>query len=134
MIDGLKAELPAYLAAAEDVSTEIEPVAWWKSHSTELPKWADAFRYIVLVQPSSAAAERVFSILQGFTAQQQSSWRTISNYQSCYSTTVVPFFIMTQLFSVLVCTQTFLMEISTRKLRTIKSKIGTNIEQKRKAK
>ena len=73
MIDGLKAELPAYLAAAEDVSTEIEPVAWWKSHSTELPKWADAFRYIVLVQPSSAAAERVFSILQGFTAQQQSS-------------------------------------------------------------
>ena len=31
MIDGLKAELPAYLAAAEDVSTEIEPVAWWKS-------------------------------------------------------------------------------------------------------
>ena len=25
MIDGLKAELPAYLAAAEDVSTEIEP-------------------------------------------------------------------------------------------------------------
>ena len=73
MIDGLKAELPAYLAAAEDVSTEIEPVAWWKSHSTEPPKWADAFRYILLVQPSSAAAERVFSILQGFTAQQQSS-------------------------------------------------------------
>ena len=73
MIDGLKVELPAYLAAAEDVSTEIEPVAWWKSHSTELPKWADAFRYIVLVQPSSATGERVFSILQGFTAQQQSS-------------------------------------------------------------
>ena len=73
MIDGLKAELPAYLAAAEDVSTEIEPVAWWKSHFTELSKWAGAFRYIVVVQPSSAATERVFSILQGFTAQQQSS-------------------------------------------------------------
>lgn len=71
IIDGLKAELPAYLAAAEDVPTEIEPVAWWKRHATELPKWADAFRYIVLVQPSSAAAERVFSIQ--FTAQQQSS-------------------------------------------------------------
>ena len=37
MIDCLKAELPAYLAAAEDVSAE--PVAWWTRHSTELPKW-----------------------------------------------------------------------------------------------
>ena len=67
----LKAELPAYLAHAEDVSTEINPVAWWKRHATELPKWAEAFRCILLVQPSSAAAERVFSILHGFTAQQQ---------------------------------------------------------------
>ena len=73
IVNGLKAELPAYLAAAEDVSTEIDPLAWWKCHATELPKWAEAFRYIVLVQPSSAAAERVLSILQGFTAQQQSS-------------------------------------------------------------
>ena len=73
IIDGLKAKLPAYLAAAEDVSTEIDPVAWWKRHTTELPKWAEAFRSILLVQSSSAAAERVFSILQGFTAQQQSS-------------------------------------------------------------
>ena len=73
IIDGLKAELPAYVAAAEDVSTEIDAVAWWKRHATELPKWAEAFRSTLLVQPSSAAAERVFSILQGFTAQQQSS-------------------------------------------------------------
>ena len=35
----------------------------------ELPKWANAFRLVLLVQPSSAAAERVFSILQRFTAQ-----------------------------------------------------------------
>ena len=62
-----------YLAAVEDVSTEIDPVSWWKCHSVELPKWAGAFKYIILVQPSSAAAERVFSILQRFTAQQESS-------------------------------------------------------------
>ena len=73
VIDGLKAELPMYLAAVEDVSTEIDPVSWWKCHSVELPKWAGAFKYIILVQPSSAAAERVFSILQRFTAQQESS-------------------------------------------------------------
>ena len=39
----------------------------------ELLKWANAFRLVPLVQPSSAAAERIFSILQRFTAQQQSS-------------------------------------------------------------
>ena len=39
----------------------------------ELPKWVNDFRLELLVQPSSAAAERVFSILQRFTAQQQSS-------------------------------------------------------------
>ena len=33
----------------------------------------NAFRLVLLVQPSSAATERVFSILQRFTAQQQSS-------------------------------------------------------------
>ena len=75
-IDGLKSEIPTYMAASEDVPrlpTYINPVAWWKSHAMELPKWANAFRLVLLVQPSSAAAERVSSILQRFTAQQQSS-------------------------------------------------------------
>ena len=53
--------------------TDINPVAWWKSHAMELPKWANAFRLVLLVQPSSAAVERVFSILQCITEQQQSS-------------------------------------------------------------
>ena len=72
-IDGLKSEIPTYMAVSEDVSTDINPVAWWKSHVMELPKWANAFRLVLLVQPSSDAAERVFSIVQRFTAQQQSS-------------------------------------------------------------
>ena len=70
-------EIPMYMAAAsevawfhcincssEDVSTEIDLIAWWKRHAIELPKWANAFKKVLLVQPSSAAAERVFSILQ----------------------------------------------------------------------
>ena len=74
-IDGLKMEIPMYMAAiaSEDVSTEIDLIAWWKKHAIELPKWANAFKQVLLVQPSSAAAERIFSILQRFTAQQQSS-------------------------------------------------------------
>ena len=33
-----------YMAVSEDVPTDINPVAWWKSHAMELPKWANAFR------------------------------------------------------------------------------------------
>ena len=89
---------------------------------------------------SAPFSDRHFNVLHGrihvlleIYGQGNNSrhWRTISNSQSCYSTTVVPFFIMTQLFSVLVCTQTFLMEISTRKLCTIKSKIGILKKQNR---
>ena len=73
-IDGLKMEIPMYMAAtSEEVSTEIDLIAWWKRHAIEFPKWDNAFKKVLLVQPSSAAAERFFSILQRFTAQQQSS-------------------------------------------------------------
>ena len=54
--------------------SEINIIAWWKRHAIEFPKWANAFKKVLLVQPSSAAAESFFfSILQIFTAQQQSS-------------------------------------------------------------
>ena len=66
-------EIPVYMAASEDVSTEIDLIAWWKRHAIELPKWANAFKKVLLVQPSSATAERVVSILQRFTVHQQSS-------------------------------------------------------------
>ena len=61
------------MAASEDVSTEFDLIAWRKKHAIELPKWANAFIKLLLVQPSSTAAERVFSILQRFTVQQRSS-------------------------------------------------------------
>ena len=66
-------EIPMYMVASEDVSTEIDLIAWCKRPAIELPKWANAFKKVLLVQPSSAAAERVLSILQRFTVQQQSS-------------------------------------------------------------
>ena len=63
-IDGLKSEILTYMAASEDVPrlpTDINPVAWWKSYAMELPKWANAFRLVLSVQPSSAAAESLFN-------------------------------------------------------------------------
>ena len=73
-IDGLMSELPKYLAASEDVSSQTDIVEWWKLHEAQLPNWAKACQMVLLVQPSSAAAERVFSILtNSFSAQQYSS-------------------------------------------------------------
>ena len=73
-IGGLKTELPTYTALAEDVSTSVEPLAWWNGHESQLPNWATACKRVLLLQPSSAAAERVFSLLSNsFTSQQESS-------------------------------------------------------------
>ena len=74
VLTSLKQELPTYLAKAADTSDEVEPLTWWKKHSVHLPNWSSAARKVALVQPSSAAAERVFSILNStFGAQQEQS-------------------------------------------------------------
>ena len=74
VIEGLKAELPQYLAAAADVSHQVNVVEWWSSHKLDLPNWSKAFKQILLVQPSSAVfIERAFSILtKSFSSQQES--------------------------------------------------------------
>ena len=65
LINGLITELPNYLAAAQDVimPCEEDKVKWWRQQSDNLPHWSSAGLKVLLVQPSSAAAERVFSIL-----------------------------------------------------------------------
>ena len=73
-VGALKSELPSYLAAAEDVCQNVDIIQWWKNRADRLSKWSSVFLQIVLVQPSSAAAERVFSLLSSpFTSQQESS-------------------------------------------------------------
>ena len=49
------------LALSSDGSMDV--LEWWKNNSVELPYWSQAAQCIFLVQASSAAAERVFSIL-----------------------------------------------------------------------
>ena len=65
VINDLVTEMPNYLAAAQDVimACEEDKVKWWRQQSDNLPHWSSAVMKVLLVQPSSAAAERVFSIL-----------------------------------------------------------------------
>ena len=43
-------------------------------HQEELPYWSSLFKKVLLVQPSSAASERVFSLLNNsFDDKQQNS-------------------------------------------------------------
>ena len=79
-IHDLIRELPQYVAAAQDVVIEQEEkkVEWWQAHADRLPNWSMAVKKILLVQPSSAAAERVFSILAASFNDQQD--RALADY------------------------------------------------------
>ena len=73
-LDNLKSELPQYIAVSADTSPEVDVMSWWAEHSQELPHWSSAAMMVALIQPSSGAVERVFSILTNtFNAQQESS-------------------------------------------------------------
>ena len=63
VLEHLKEELPTYLAKASVVASSdrsLDSLEWWKNNGTKLPYWSQAAHWIILVQPSSAAAERVF--------------------------------------------------------------------------
>ena len=77
--NNLKEELPTYFAKAAAVASStcgMEPIGtleWWKNNCTDLPYWSTAAQKVFLVQPSSAAAECVFSILNQFSDTQTNS-------------------------------------------------------------
>ena len=74
LIEALKQELPSYLAAADGTPREVNPLEWWEHNKAALPKWNLGFSKVILVQPSSAAVEQVFSVLKRhFTQYQHSS-------------------------------------------------------------
>ena len=58
LIRNLNTELPRYLTKADEIG-----VHWWKTNEAELLHWSSAAKMVLLLQPSSAASERVFSIL-----------------------------------------------------------------------
>ena len=70
-LNNLKSEFPQYIALSEDTSPEVDVMSWWAEHSDELPHWSSAAKMVALIQPSSGAVERVFSILTNTFGTQQ---------------------------------------------------------------
>ena len=70
-LDQLIAELPAYLACAADTDDDADPIKWWKKNAVALPLWSAAAAKPMLLQPFSAVAERIFSLLWNSLGEQQ---------------------------------------------------------------
>ena len=68
-MDGMKAELPAYVAASEYTHEAMDVIQWWSQRRTLL-NWRGVLQKILLVQPSSTAAERVVSLLENSFSQR----------------------------------------------------------------
>ena len=80
-IANLTVELPAYLAAADDIVdlSKEQQLAWWTAlrhtlpHSASNPHSASIVRRLLLIQPSSAASKSVFSLLSTLSSQQDNA-------------------------------------------------------------
>ena len=75
MLQVLKDELPADIFKSgllrDGFNPELDTLQWWKDVSQDLPSWSAAVTKLVLVQPSSAAAKREFSLLATMFKDQQ---------------------------------------------------------------
>ena len=63
LINKLKIELPRYLTKADEIADDVDAMQWWKTNEADLPHQASAAKLVLLLKPSSAAPEQVFSIL-----------------------------------------------------------------------
>ena len=70
LIEALTLELPSHPSSSGWHSKGRE---WWDHNKAALPKWNLGFSRVILVQPSSASAERVFSILKRHYTQYQNT-------------------------------------------------------------
>lgn len=84
----LMASLPAYMAYAAatpmvlDADGKAQVEQWWHDArlSPQMADWASAAKKILILQPSSAAAERVFSMLKAIMGEQQQN-SALEDYQ-----------------------------------------------------
>ena len=88
MLDGMKQELPLYLAAAAasapafdkgSVADYTEAILkWWRTNGSSFKAWALAARVVFAISPNSASCERVFALLKRLFGEQQMSSLAVS--------------------------------------------------------
>jgi len=69
--EGLKAELAAYKVTATGVQADCDLCGFWRTHGSLFPNLNAAAKIAATIQPSSAAAERVFAMLKWMFTKQQ---------------------------------------------------------------
>ena len=81
--DCLKDSLQSYKVCSAKFNYEKYPtiLSFWIAKKDDLPDWYECMKFISLLQPSSAAAERVFAILRTKFSKQQES--TLEDYKEC---------------------------------------------------
>ena len=75
------------LAAAEDVSDQVNPVEWWKAHAGDLKNWARVFRLVIIISPAIICSSRK-GIFYTFTVLFATAEIVIRRLYSCYSTSI----------------------------------------------
>ncbi|CAB1106310.1 unnamed protein product [Ectocarpus sp. CCAP 1310/34] len=73
MMDGLLKEKNDFYVAATDTDTDYDNMTFWSDNKKNLPTWHELVLDVVLLQPSSAFMERVFSILRCCFSERQES-------------------------------------------------------------
>jgi hAT family C-terminal dimerisation region len=76
----VRQEFPHYKAAATSIDAHVDIAHWWRLHASTLPHFASAAKRAIVIQPSSAAAERVFSMLGNMFDDRQ--MRALADYKS----------------------------------------------------
>lgn len=80
LVEGLLRELPTYLATAaaapplnhDNIGEYTEALLlWWRTHHPTMPAWAEAARIAFAMSCTSAASERVFSLVEGMFGADQ---------------------------------------------------------------
>ena len=74
----LREEFPKYAVLTDEISSEYSSLQFWNDNSSSVPKWSETAQNVFLLQPSSGAAERVFSVLNNTFGKRQLS--TLEDY------------------------------------------------------
>ncbi len=67
---------------------DVDVLKWWSNHEEELPQWSQVCKNVLLLQPSSAATERVFSILESSFNKKQTHSLQDYNYMCICNATI----------------------------------------------